>query len=44
MHNNISEYATEILQKAFKVGVFKKIDSASFISEAVQLLNMETMM
>ncbi|KAK2152727.1 hypothetical protein LSH36_320g00001 [Paralvinella palmiformis] len=38
------EYATEILQKAFKVGVFKKIDSASFISEAVQLLNMETMM
>ena len=35
-----SEEATCILQKAFQVGIKKSIDTSSFISESLQVLNL----
>ncbi len=40
----LSEFAVEMMLKAFQVGVFEKTDTGSYILEAMQLLNMETMM
>ena len=33
----------ELLLKAFRVGVHSKVESASYINDAMQLLNLETM-
>ena len=41
---DIPEHASRILQKAFSASISTKIDMTSHISEAVQLLNMETML
>ena len=39
----VSEHAVELLSKAFSIGVQAKVDTGSYISEALQLLNLETM-
>ncbi|XP_064630438.1 integrator complex subunit 1-like isoform X2 [Lineus longissimus] len=38
------EHASTILQKAFSAGISSKIDMGSHITDAIQLLNMETML
>ena len=42
-HVILSEHAVELLLKAFRVGVHSKVESASYINDAMQLLNLETM-
>ena len=39
----LTEHAVELLLKAFRVGVHSKVESGSYINEAMQLLNLETM-
>ena len=37
-----AEFGVELLEKAFVVGIVSKIDTAKYISEAIQMLNMDT--
>jgi integrator complex subunit 1 len=36
------EFGVELLQKAFIVGIVTKVDTAKYITEALQMLNMDT--
>ena len=37
------EFAVDLLQKAFTVGITFNVETKSYLTEALQLLNMETM-
>ena len=38
------EEAVVLLQKAFEIAITSKVDTANFLTESLQLLNMETML